>query len=118
MYHDLRQQRNVIRNRCRKFKDFDFQERLLAFKRLPAIRRPRQGRLKVKLFKFLHQSEIPGLCGSIAHSVARVATSCDGNAMILQKSRCHRDRTIACVSVALNLYIVTGCYLTETKPLI
>ena len=104
MYHDLRQQCNVMRNRCRKFKNFDFQERLLAFKRLPAIRRPGQGRLKV--------------CGSIAHSVARVATSCDGNAMILQKSCCHRDRTIACVSVALNLYIVTGCYLTETKPLI
>ena len=43
MYHDLRQQRNVMRNCCRKFKDFDFQERLLVFKRLPAIRR-REGK--------------------------------------------------------------------------
>ena len=40
--------------------------------------------------------------GSVAHSVAgvSVATSCDGNAMILQKLHCRREKNIARVSVA------------------
>ena len=48
MYHDLRRQCNVIRNPCRKFKHFDFRQRL------PVIRRRGQAWSEVKLFKFLH----------------------------------------------------------------
>ena len=48
--------------------------------------------------------KVPAICrnnaGSVAHSVARVATSCDGNAMISKKLHCRCEKNIARVSVA------------------
>ena len=48
--------------------------------------------------------KVPAMCrnnaGSVAHSVARVATSCDGNAMISKIFHCRCEKNITCVSVA------------------
>ena len=49
--------------------------------------------------------KVPAICrnnaGSVAHSVALVATSYDGNAMISKKLHCRCEKNIARVSVAL-----------------
>lgn len=87
MCHHQRWQGNAIFNQ-----NFDF------LQRLPVIRSRAQGRSGVISSP---ANEIQAYaCGSVAHSGAHVATSCNGNVMISQKLYCRREKNIAHVSVA------------------
>ena len=72
--------------------NFDFRQRVLV------IRRRGQGRSGV-ISSPANEIQVYA-CGSVAHSGAHVATSCDGNATISQKFHCRCEKNIAHTSVA------------------